>query len=55
MEEINVALDLNNFSNNQTEASNVIGDKTLRVGIIGVRAEFQAHILKPIWLSLMLK
>ena len=39
-----MALDLNNFSNNQTEASNVIGDKTLRVGIIGTGGISGAHI-----------
>ena len=39
-----MALDLNNFSNNQTEVSSVIGDKTLRVGIIGTGGISGAHI-----------
>ena len=39
-----MALDLNNFSNNQTEVSSVPGDKTLRVGIIGTGGISGAHI-----------
>ena len=39
-----MALDLNNFSNTQTEVSSVTGDKTLRVGIIGTGGISGAHI-----------